>query len=143
MLIDEGLHDSKRRSNSAWAKKRTGQLQDLVGPAQLAHLALEFLDALLLTGRGLLACAAVSVALAHPAPQRLGRAADLARSRLNGRLLRRVLVLGDKDHAHRTLLDLRGKLRGLPHGGSILNRRSHLKSGAVHVDLKNVIDRHG
>jgi hypothetical protein len=31
---------------------RAGQLQDLVGLAQLAHLAFEFLDALLLGRRG-------------------------------------------------------------------------------------------
>jgi hypothetical protein len=55
------------------------------------------------------------------------RAADLGGNRLDGRPLRRVLVLDVEDHAHRALLDLGGKLRGLPHGGSILNRRSLLK----------------
>ncbi|MCZ8176921.1 MAG: PEP-CTERM sorting domain-containing protein, partial [Burkholderiaceae bacterium] len=41
--------------------------------------------------------------------------------------LRRVLVLGVEHHAHRALDHLGGKLRGLPHLGSILNRRSLLK----------------
>jgi hypothetical protein len=31
------------------------------------------------------------------------------------------LVLGVEDHAHRTLLDLGGKLRGLPHVGSVVS----------------------
>ena len=35
MLVDEGLQDLMRRSSFAWAKKRAGQLQDLVGLAQL------------------------------------------------------------------------------------------------------------
>ncbi|MBU6260505.1 MAG: hypothetical protein KGO01_18990, partial [Burkholderiales bacterium] len=39
----------------------------------------------------------------------------------------RVLVLGIEDHAHRAIDHLGGKLRGLPHLGSILNRRSLLK----------------
>ena len=50
-------------------------------------------------------------ALAHPAPQRLGRAGDLGRDRLDRRPLRRVLVLGVEDHAHSTLDNLGGKLR--------------------------------
>src|SRR3954447_9204621 len=101
-----------------------GQLQDLVGLAQLAHLTLQILDALLLERRRTGAHAAVSLALAHPAPQRLGRATDLAGDRLDRRPLRRVLVLGVEDHAHRAIYNFRGKLRGLPHLGSILYRRS-------------------
>ena len=99
----------------------------LVGLAQFADLALELLDTLLLGCGRAGSCAAVALALAHPLAQRLGRAADLARDRLDRRPLRRVLLLGIKDHAHRTLLNLGGKLRRLPHHGSILNRRSLLK----------------
>jgi hypothetical protein len=58
---------------------RAGQLQDLVGLAQFAHLALEILDALLLDRRGARPHAAVALALAHPLAQRLARAADLGR----------------------------------------------------------------
>lgn len=43
------------------------------------------------------------------------------------RPLRWVLVLGVKDHTHRALDHLVGILRGLPHLGSILNRRSLLE----------------
>jgi hypothetical protein len=42
--------------------------------------------------------------------------------------LRRVLVLGAEDHAHGALDHLGGKLRELPHLGSILNRRSLLET---------------
>ena len=106
---------------------RTGQLQYLVGLAQLANLALELLDALLLNSGRACSRAAVTLALAHTFAQRLGRAADLARDRLDRRPLLRVLILGVEDHAYRTLLNLGGKLRGLPHHGSILNRRSPLR----------------
>src|SRR5205085_11802500 len=106
---------------------RAGQLQDLVGLAQFANLALEFLDALLLGSGRAWPGAAVALALAHPLAQRLGRAADLAGDRLDRRPLRRVLVLGIEDHAHRAIHNLGGKLRGLPHVGSILNRRSLLE----------------
>ena len=72
------------------------QLQDLVGLAQLAHLAFEFLDALLLGRRGARPNAAVALALAHPLAQGLAGAADLAGDGLDRRPLRRVLVLGIK-----------------------------------------------
>jgi hypothetical protein len=51
---------------------RAGQLQDLVGLAQLADLALQFLDALLLGRRRAWPYAAVALALAHSLAQRLG-----------------------------------------------------------------------
>ncbi len=59
----------------------TGQLSAFlsdVGLAQFAHLAFEFLDALLLGRRGTRAYATVALALAHPLAQRLARAANLA-----------------------------------------------------------------
>ena len=62
-----------------------GQHQDLVGLAQFAHLALKLLDALLLGRRRSGANAAVALALAHPLAQRLARAADLGRDRLDRR----------------------------------------------------------
>ncbi|KLD75640.1 hypothetical protein Y886_25755 [Xanthomonas hyacinthi DSM 19077] len=49
---------------------RAGQRQDRVGAAQLAHLACDFLDALLLIRRRSGAYAAVTRILADPAPQR-------------------------------------------------------------------------
>ena len=39
-----------------------------------------------------------------------------------------VRVPGVKDHAHRAILNFGGKLLALPHDGSILNRRSLLKT---------------
>ena len=69
-----------------------------------------FLHAPLFGRRRPLAHAAVTLALAHPAPQRLGRAANLGGNRLDRSPLRRILVLGVEDHAHRTFLDLGGKL---------------------------------
>ena len=58
LAVNEAPHFLMWRSSSALAKtsasavsqKRAGQLQDLVGPAQLAHLALQLPDALLLGG---------------------------------------------------------------------------------------------
>ena len=49
---------------------RAGQLQDLVGLAQFAHLALEFLDALLIGGGRTGPRAAVALASAHPLEDR-------------------------------------------------------------------------
>jgi len=106
---------------------RGGQLQDLVGLAQFAHLALEFLDALRPSRRRAWALAAVAFALVNPLAQRLGHPTDPAGDRLDRRPLRRLLNLGVEDHSHRTLDHLDGKRRGLPHDGSILNRRSLLK----------------
>jgi hypothetical protein len=75
----------------------------------------------------------VTLVLAHPAPQGFGRAADLRCDRLDRRPLRRVLVLGLEHHAHRPLDDLGGKLRGLPHDGSIFsNEGTSSNPGAVH-----------
>jgi hypothetical protein len=54
---------------------------------------------------------AVALALAHPAPQRLGRAADLGRNGLDRGPPSRVLVLGVGNHAHRAFDDLGGILR--------------------------------
>ena len=79
---------------------------------------------------------AVALALANPLAQRLACAADLAGDRFDRRPLLWILLLGVEDHAHRTLLHFGGKLRGLPHHGSILNRRSLLKvrGGSVTFD---------
>ena len=52
-------------------EKRAGQLQDLVGLAQFAPLAFEFLDALLLARRWAKAQTFVSLGLPYLAPQRL------------------------------------------------------------------------
>jgi len=41
MLVDEIPQDLSRRSSSAWAKKRTGQLENLIGLAQLLDLAFQ------------------------------------------------------------------------------------------------------
>ena len=116
-----------------------GQLQDLVGLAQFANLALQLLDALLLGGGRTWPDAAVALALAHLLAQRLGGAADLAGDRLDRRPLRRVLVLGVEDYAHFALDNLGGKLRGLPHHGSILNRRSLLKIRGGSVSMMKSI----
>jgi hypothetical protein len=62
-----------------WRKNRGG-LEDLVGLAQLAHLALELLEALALGGRqAITSLAGVGLRLAHPLTQRLVLDAEIAR----------------------------------------------------------------
>lgn len=69
----------------------------------------------------------VTPGLAHPAPQCLGRVADLDREELDGR------PLPIPHHAHRALDNFRGKLRGRPHRGAMLsNEGASADVGAIH-----------
>jgi hypothetical protein len=74
-------------------EKRAGLAQDLVGPAQLTVLSLTLLDPQPLGRTWPVALAQIALGMAHPAAQRLRRAADLACHRLDRRPLRCVLVL--------------------------------------------------
>ena len=65
-------------------------LENLVGPLQLAILALEGHQPLALTRGQPRARAGVALRLAHPLPQRLGRRAELGRHRLQRGPLRRM-----------------------------------------------------
>ena len=80
MLVDEGLQDLMR-SSSAWA--RAGQLRDLVGLAQFAHLSLQLFDALDFKRRDALTLAVIDLMLADSR-----RAAFAARSRSCWRWIR-------------------------------------------------------
>ena len=82
MLVDKGLQDLRRRSSSALGEKRAGQLQDLVGLAQFAHLALELLHTLSLAGRH--PFSHVRIDLGALNVQRLRHAANVGRDGLDG-----------------------------------------------------------
>jgi len=77
MFVHEPVHHFNRRSSSAWAKKRAGQFQDLVGLAQFTVLALEFLDAPGVSRGYALSLAGINLVLLDPRVQGLGYAADL------------------------------------------------------------------
>src|SRR3954470_14003121 len=81
--------------------------QDLVGALQLTILALEILEPHTLVGGEARSNASVSLMLAHPAAQRLRRAAELLGYRPDRRPLRSVLGLVLQDHPHGTLSHLR------------------------------------
>jgi hypothetical protein len=74
--------------------------QNLVGLAQLAVLALQRLDPVAIMRRGTGPQPLVALGPAHPAAQRLPRAAYLARNRVDRRPLRRVLRLMVEHHPH-------------------------------------------
>lgn len=108
-------------------ERRAGQLQDLVGLAQLAVFALQFRNALRLAGGGAWAPAVGTLGLAHSAPQCLGRAADVDRDGLDACLLRLVRSLAVRVPEERLRVPLRqwGNLRTAavpeqPHRGSAL-----------------------
>lgn len=69
--IHEGVHHFSRRSSSAWAKKRAGQLKDFLGAAKLEHFALQFLGTIDLRCGHAFALTRVTIVLAHPVQQRL------------------------------------------------------------------------
>ena len=80
-------------------EKRAGQLQNLIGFAQLAHLAFEILDALGLGSRDAFALAGIDFVLLHLGMQRLGHAADLGSDGLDSGPLRGMLVSVLEHHA--------------------------------------------
>lgn len=76
MLVDVGDHRGGRRSSSAPEENRRA-LEDLVGPAQLAVLALELLHPFALLGRQAAALASVDLGLADPQSERFRSDAEL------------------------------------------------------------------
>src|SRR5919205_3994335 len=81
-------------------KIRRRLAQDLVGLTQLAHLALQRADPLTLVRARTGALSSVALHLAHPGPQRLRRAADLARDRTDRCPLRGMLAPMLVHHTH-------------------------------------------
>ena len=97
----------------AWPGRDVGQIGHLrlVRPFSLEPPGQPvLLDALQLGCRGARAGASVALTLANPRAQGLARAADLDRDRFDRCPLRRVLVLGVEDHAHRGRADCRMRL---------------------------------
>lgn len=81
-------------------EKRAGQLQDLVGLAQLAVLSLQVFDALGICCRDVVTLAGINFLLTHPGVQRLRHTANLLGDRLDGSPLRWVLRPVLLHHAH-------------------------------------------
>jgi len=80
--------------------------EDLVGLPELAHLALERLDPRALVSGWTGSLASIALGLSHPVAQRLARAADLSRNRVDRFPLRAMLALMVKNHPHRALANL-------------------------------------
>ena len=91
-------------------EKNTRQTQDLVGLAQLTHLSLQRLDALLFGGNWSWTLAGIALLLPYPATQRLRYSADLSSDRRNRGPLRFALAAGFADQAHGALDDFGGYL---------------------------------
>jgi hypothetical protein len=87
-------------------EKRGSLAQDLVGTSQLTVLALKLLEPLPFGRAWPVALAKMALGLAHPAAQRLCRAANLARHRFDRCPLRGVLVLMVQNQSHRGLSHL-------------------------------------
>ena len=132
VLVDEGDHGLDRRSSSAMRKIGRRLAQDLVGLAQLTVLALQRLDPLAFVRGRPGPQALVALGLPDPVAQRLARAADLGRDRLDGRLLRAVLALMVQNHPHRAVADFR-RIGGctLRHGSILSRVGASRKPGAV------------
>src|SRR5690625_6807850 len=84
-----------------------GLAQDLVGLAQLTHLALERLDLFAFFRGGTGLPAQIPLGLANPVEKRLVGAADLLGNRTDRSPLGAVLVLLIQHHTNRSLPDLR------------------------------------
>src|SRR5258707_15096632 len=105
MIVDERLHGFDRRSSSAWAK-----YADALRRISLAWRSSRFSrsSALIRSPSCVVTGPQTLVALGppHPAAQRLSRAADLARNRVDRRPLRRMFPLVVKYHAHGAITHL-------------------------------------
>ena len=134
MLVDEGLHDLKRRSSSAWAKNALASFR----------ISLALRSSRTSRSKAWMRCCSVVVGPARWPASRLrwrihlrsvsAEQPILAAMDSGRRPLRVVLVLGLEHHAHRAFDDLGGELRGLPHHGSIFSREgASAKAGAVHL----------
>lgn len=110
VFVDKGLHDLKRRSSSAWAK-RARQPQNLIGLLQFAVLAFQLLDPLRFRGGHPVTLPGIPLVLPHPIAQRLRAATDLRGNRFNGCPLRSVVAARLEHHPYRTFPNLGRKLR--------------------------------
>src|SRR5690606_14375322 len=81
---------------------------NLIRSPELTILTLEPLDPLKLRRPRARPLALIPLRLPHPAPQRVTRATDLLRNRLDRRPLRRVFPLGVQHQPNRPLPDLSG-----------------------------------
>ena len=122
-------------------KKRTRQTQDLVCLAQLAHFALQGLDALFFGSGRPWTLAGITLLLAYPATQRFRCAADLGCDGFDRSPLRAVLAGGLADHAHGALDDFGGILGLLLHDSILSNNGASTKSGAVQPSVDNDINK--
>ena len=92
MLVDEGDHHFGRRSSSACAKNADALRRISLARFSSTTLALQLLSiAGAFVGGQAGALAGIALGLAHPPPERLGRAAQLRCDRRNRRPLRAVL----------------------------------------------------
>src|SRR5215218_5848915 len=92
--VEPGRKESRRRP------------QDLIGPAQLPHLAFQGGDPLLVLGAGPGPLAAVHLGLANPGPERLGTDAQLPGHPGDHAEALPGLLSGLLHHAHRSLPQL-------------------------------------
>src|SRR5205814_7058570 len=106
-------------------------LEDLVGPAELEVLALQDLQPVPFTGREAGTPAFVGLGLAHPAPERLMRHAELVGDRADRGPLRVVLVLMVEHHPHGPLAHFAGIPSWSWHGSNLSRFGASKKPGAV------------
>jgi hypothetical protein len=111
---------------------RAGLAENLVGPLELAVLALELLEPLTLSRRQPGPRAAVALGLPHPLPQRLARAAHFAGDRTDRRPLRPVRRLLLENQPDGTLLDLSRIPASSSHGSILSSVGASGKAGAIH-----------
>ena len=98
MVIHKLDHYFTRRSRAAWAKYAEAFRKISFARLQFAIVAFPFLQALALVGRQAAPLARIAFGLAHPIPQRLTGAAELARDRRDRGPLRRMLGTMRADH---------------------------------------------
>lgn len=103
--VDEGSHDLKRRSSSAWAKNALANRRISLAFLSSRTSRSSSLDARGFGARRTIALAGIALLVANPAAQCFSGAADLGGDRNDRGPLRLVLILGVKDHAYGALAD--------------------------------------
>src|SRR5690606_31299281 len=106
--------------------------KNLIRSPELTILTLEPLDPLKLRRPRARPLALIPLRLPHPAPQRVTRATDLLRNRLDRRPLRRVFPLGVQHQPNRPLPDLSGVPLCLVHDPNPSKIAASGKPRAVH-----------
>src|SRR5690606_8855702 len=109
--------------------------KNLIRSPELTILTLEPLDPLKLRRPRARPLALIPLRLPHPAPQRVTRATDLLRNRLDRRPLRRVFPLGVQHQPNRPLPDLSGVPLCLVHDPNPSKIAASGKPRAVHVHV--------